>query len=103
MHYFDIIYNASFSGCSSLTGSAESTEKEVLNAVSSGAVMAETGNEIELTDITLTLPDGLHYGKQETGDGNSYYVWKTDDEYNLPSSVDIVLYIYEGNDKKRPT
>lgn len=91
-----------FSGCSSLTGSAEPTETEVVNAVPNGAVVAETGSKIELTDITLTLPDGLRYGKQETEDGTSYYVWKTDDEYNLPSSVDIVFYIYEGNDKKTP-
>ena len=91
-----------FSGCSSLTGSAEPTETEVVNTVPNGAVVTETGSKIELTDITLTLPDGLHYGKQETEDGTSYYVWKTDDEYNLPSSVDIVFYIYEGNDKKTP-
>lgn len=91
-----------FSGCSSLTGSTEATETEAVNTVPSGAVEAETGNKIELTDITLTLPDGLHYGKKESEDGTSYYVWKTDEEYNLPSSIDVVLYIYEGNDKKTP-
>lgn len=91
-----------FSGCSSLTGSTGVTETEAVSTVPSGAVEAETGNKIELTDITLNLPDGLRYGKKENEGGTSYYVWKTDEEYNLPSSVDVVLYIYEGNDKKTP-
>lgn len=93
-----------FSGCSSLTGSTEATETEAVSVstVPNGAVEAETGNKIELTDITLNLPDGLRYGKKENESGTSYYVWKTDEKYNLPSSIDVVLYIYEGNDKKTP-
>ena len=35
-----------FSGCSSLTGSAEPTETEVVNAVPNGAVVAETGSKL---------------------------------------------------------
>lgn len=55
-----------FSGCSSLTGSTEATETEAVSTVPSGAVEAEAGNKIELTDITLNLSDGLHYEKKES-------------------------------------
>lgn len=93
------------SGCSltkstnndSLTGNTEES-----TAVPSSAIMADEGNKIKLNNITLTLPDGLCYGKQETEYGASYYVWKSDIEYVVPSSADIMLYVYEGTDEKTP-
>lgn len=91
-----IVFSAS--GC----GRVGTEESESASALPSDAIMAIEGNEIYLYDATLSLPTGVSYGKRETEDGISYYVWKSGAEYVLPSSIDVLFYIYEGNDKKSP-
>lgn len=75
---------------------------EDVSAVPSDAIYAIKGDEINLSAMTLSLPEGMSYGKRETDNGISYYVWKSGAEYVLPSSVDILFYVYEGNDYKSP-
>lgn len=75
---------------------------EDVSAVPSDAIYAIKGDEINLSAMTLSLPEGMSYGKRETEDGISYYVWKSGAEYVLSSSVDILFYVYEGNDYKSP-
>ena len=89
------------SGCS-LTGKKEVIQTENVPSVPKGAVMASEGKKIELTDLSLTLPDGMNYGQKETDNGTVYYVWNTEEDYVLPTSLDVIFYIYEGNDKKSP-
>ena len=91
------------SGCASKKGNTEVAKNaKATPAIPVGAVKACTGNTIKLNDITLTLPASMKYGKKEDKNGVSYYVWKDNDNYILPSSVDVLLFIYEGCDKKTP-
>lgn len=83
-------------------GAAEQPTSVSDPVVPSNAIMKMDGNEIELPDITLSLPDGMSYGKKETEYGTSYYIWKSETDCILPSSADVLLYIYQGNDKKSP-
>ena len=87
----------SFSDGISLSG--ESTEETSLPA---GAVEQLDGNEIEMQDITLRLPDKYHFGTDDMESGKVYYVWNTDEEYVLPTDSDIIMYIYEGTDLASP-
>ncbi len=77
----------------------ESTEETSLPA---GAVEQLDGNEIEMQDITLRLPDKYHFGTDDMESGKVYYVWNTDEEYVLPTDSDIIMYIYEGTDLASP-
>lgn len=58
--------------------------------------------EIELTDFTVEIPEGYTFGKKEQEDYTSYYVWKDEKgkEYSCESDGDIMLYLYDGVDKK---
>lgn len=78
------------------------SEEEEQNAIPSGAAVAEEGSKIELSDFTLTIPDGMKWGTLTTDTGNAYYVWDKDKEYVLPTDSDIMLYIYEGKDTASP-
>lgn len=95
------------SGCSisfsdGISFSGNSGEEEAETATPSGAAVAENGEKIEMGDITLTLPDGMKYGKLETETGNVYYAWETDKEYVLPTDSDIIFYAYSGTDTASP-
>lgn len=91
--------NISFSDGLNLTGSGEKAEE---TAIPSGAVKAETGNEIKIQDVALRLPEGMKYGEKETDAGRAFYVWETDKPYVLPTDSDIIMYVYEGKDTASP-
>lgn len=63
-------------------------------------------NKIDLTDFTLTLPEGYVYGKvdYEEAGYTTYYVWqdKKNKEYSFELDADIMLYIYDGLDVNSP-
>jgi len=88
------------SGCTATSGS-EATETPT-PALPNGAVLALYGDEIELDDITIRLPDGMTYGQEKIESGTVYYVWRTGAEYVAPKNLDIVFYIYVGEDINSP-
>lgn len=92
--------NISFSDGINFSGN--SSEKEAVTDVPSGAAVAEDGGKIEMGDITLTLPDGMKYGTLETDTENVYYVWGTDKDYVFPTDSDIIFYAYSGTDSASP-
>lgn len=91
-------------GCTavSITGTSDNSDASIVEEIPNGAIFAEEGRKIELTDITIELSEGMKYGKVESDDRVSYYVWKSKAEYVLPASMDVIFYVYEGNDKKTP-
>lgn len=72
------------------------------NIVSTEAILSSETNKIELTDVTITLPTGMNFGKKIIDNESRYYIWEGDSDYIMPNSSDIIMYIYEGNDKNSP-
>lgn len=79
-----------------------SVTEDVTEEIPNGAIVALEGNKIELTDATIILPEGMKYGRKESEYYTSYFVWKSEAKYVLPSSMDIVFYLYEGHDNSSP-
>jgi len=71
-------------------------------SIPTGAVVACEDNEIDLGVMMLSLPDGVAYGVEETDDGVVYYAWKSETEYIMPRSLDVMFYIYKGEDNTSP-
>lgn len=88
-----------FTGCGK---KKDTVVSENGNVVSAEAILNSETNKIELSDVTITLPDGMNFGKKVVDGENRYYVWQGESDYIMPNSLDIVMYIYEGNDKNSP-
>lgn len=97
---FALILSISFTlaGC----GATTNTTEESGAVIPEGAVLSREGNEILLAEKILILPDGMAYGWVETESTKSYYAWKSDTEFLLPTNHDVMLYVYEGEDFNSP-
>jgi len=101
-YFFVLIlcFALSLSGCTATDGN-ENTETPT-PSLPNGAVLALYGDEIELGDITIRLPDGMTYGQEKTENGTVYYVWRTGADYVAAKNLDVVFYIYAGEDINSP-
>lgn len=88
-------------GCSVSFSTGGIGRKKDTSATSNMVDAVSTGT-IEMEDMTLTLPEGMKYGTQDTDTGKVYYVWGTDAEQVSPADENIILYVYEGNDISSP-
>lgn len=98
---FMIVLTAIF-GFTACSSKDEKVVSETTNIVyPSGAVIDRELNKLEMEHITITLPDNMRSGRVKTENGTNYYVWKGDD-FVLPSSHNILFYVYEGLDSYSP-
>lgn len=109
--FFSVLLSVSlFVGCSSkpVTDGTDEAGKDAVKKYPAGAIFPVyideekeiKSNTIEFSDFSLTLPEGLVYGKAEYDGCTGYYVWrdKEDKDYTLELDSDILLYVYEGLD-----
>lgn len=89
-------------GCGCVPLETSESTIEVSDTVPEGAIVPEDSRELTLSNISITLPEGYKYGKEETEYVTMYYVWRSEAEYVFPSSRDVMFYVYEGIDDATP-